>query len=96
LKREVKMVTKTAIPMREAKAEAPVRTARCQHYWMIEPPDSRTSKAECLLCGDQRRFPNYLSDCLIENDREQFEEWLAKHGRRKPKGKGDLDILSEV
>jgi len=90
------MVTKTAIPMREAKAEAPVRTAQCQHYWMIEPPDSRTSRAECVLCGERKRFPNYLSDCLIENDRERFEEWLAKQGRRKPKGKGDLDILSEI
>jgi hypothetical protein len=63
---------------------------------MIDPPELRTSKAECLLCGDQRRFPNYLSDCLVENDKEKFEEWLAKQGRRKPKGKGDLDILSEI
>lgn len=90
------MVTKTATPLREAKSEAPVRTARCQHYWMIEPPGSRTSRAECVLCGERKRFPNYLSDCLIENDREKFEEWLAKQGRRKPKGKGDLDILSEI
>jgi hypothetical protein len=90
------MVTKTATPLREAKAQAPARTARCQHYWMIGPPEFRTSEAECLLCGERKRFPNYLSDCLIENDREQFDEWLAKQGRRKPKGKGDLDILSEI
>jgi hypothetical protein len=90
------MVTKTATPLREAKAQTPVRTARCQHYWMIDPPETRTSVAECLLCGERRRFPNYLSDCLIENDKEKFEEWLAKQGRRKPKGKGDLDILSET
>ena len=90
------MVTKTATPLREAKARDPERTARCQHYWMIDPPETRTSEAECLLCGERRRFPNYLSDCLIENDREKFEEWLAKQGRRKPKGKGDLDVLSEI
>jgi len=90
------MVTKTATPLREAKAQVPARTARCQHYWMIDPPELRTSRAERLLCGERKRFPNYLSDCLIENDREQFEEWLAKQGRRKPKGKGDLDILSEI
>ena len=90
------MVTKTATPMREAKAEPQVRTARCQHYWMIDAPGTRLSNGECLLCGERKRFPNYLSDCLIENDREQFEEWLAKQGRRKPKGKGDLDILSEI
>ena len=48
------------------------------------------------MCGDKRIFPNYLSDCLIENDQEKFEEWLAKQGRMKSKGKGDLDILSEI
>ena len=90
------MVTKTATPLREAKAQAPARTASCQHYWMIDPPDSRTSHADCLLCGERREFPNYLSDCLIENDKEKFEEWLAKQGRKKSKGKGDLDILSEI
>ena len=90
------MVTKTATPLREAKVEAQERTARCQHYWMIDPPDSRTSEAECLLCGEKRRFPNYLSDCLIENDKEKFEEWLAKQGRKKSKGKGDLDTVSEI
>ena len=90
------MVTKTATPLREAKVEAQVRTARCQHYWMIDPPDTRTSEAECLLCGEKRRFPNYLSDCLIDNDQEKFEEWLAKQGRKKSKGKGDLDFVSEI
>ena len=90
------MVTKTATPLREEKVEATVQTARCQHYWMIDPPDTRTSKAECLLCGERRKFPNYLSDCLIENDSEKFEEWLAKQGRRKSKAKGDLDVLSEI
>ena len=90
------MVTKTATPLREAKAQAPAQTARCQHYWMIDPPETRMSEAECLLCGERSKFPNYLSDCLIENDSEKFEEWLAKQGRKKSKGKGDLDILSEI
>jgi hypothetical protein len=89
------MVTKTATPLREAKEQTPVQTARCQHYWIVDPPASRTSEAECLMCGEKRRFPNYLSDCLIDNDQEKFEEWLAKQGRKKSKGKGDLDILSE-
>jgi hypothetical protein len=90
------MVTKTATPLREAKAQSPVQTALCQHYWMIDPPDTRVSNAECVLCGERKKFPNYLSDCLIENDQEKFDEWLAKQGRRKPKGKGDLDIMSEI
>jgi len=90
------MVTKTATPLREEKAQAPELTARCQHYWIIDPPETRTSEAECLMCGERRRFPNYLSDCLIDNDQEKFEEWLAKQGRKKSKGKGDLDIVSEI
>jgi hypothetical protein len=53
---------------------------------MIDAPETRLSNGECLVCGERKRFPNYLSDCLIENDREKFEEWLAKQGRRKPKG----------
>ena len=90
------MVTKTATPLREAKAQHPAPKRICHHYWLIDPPDGRTSRGECLVCGERKRFPNYLSDCLIENDKEKFEEWLAKQGRRKPKGKGDLDILSEI
>lgn len=90
------MVTKTATPLREAKAQAPARAARCRHYWMIDAPDARISQGECLLCRERKAFPNYLSDCLIENDQEKFEGWLAKQGRRKPKAEGDLDILSEI
>jgi hypothetical protein len=90
------MVTKTATPLKEAKVQASVQTARCQHYWTIDPAESRTSQGECLLCRERRTFPNYLSDCLIENDREKFEQWLAKQRRRKPKGKGNWDILSEI
>ena len=89
------MVTKTATPLREAKAQHPAPKRICHHYWMIDPPDGRTSQGECLLCGDHRVFPNYLSDCLIENDQEKFEEWLAKQGRRKPR-RGVDETLSEI
>jgi hypothetical protein len=90
------MVTKTATRPRETRAEAPALTARCQHHWMIDPPETRTSDGECLLCRARKTFPNYLSDCLIEDDKERFEEWLAKQGRKKTKGKGHWDILSEI
>lgn len=90
------MVTKTATSLKEEKVQTPVRTARCQHYWMIDPAEARTSHGECLLCGEMRTFPNYLSDCLIDNDREKFEEWLAKEGRKTRKNKGNWDILSEI
>ena len=91
------MVTKTETPLRHIKEHAPARTARCQHYWLIDPAEGRTSDAECLLCGERRTFPNYLSDCLLESDPEKFEEWLAKEGRRARKEKkGNWDILSEI
>jgi hypothetical protein len=89
------MVTKTATPLREEKEQTPVRTARCQHHWMIGPPESRTSDGECLLCQARKTFPNYLSDCLIENDREKFDEWLAKQGRRKRR-RGNSDLFPEI
>ncbi len=76
--------------------EALQRTAKCQHYWRIDVPDGRLSNGECILCGERKRFPNYLSDCLIENDREKFEEWLAKQSRKKLKGKGNWDTLSDL
>lgn len=90
------MVTKTATPQKELRGEAQTQTALCRHHWLIDPPESRTSSGECILCRARRTFPNYLSDCLIENDAEKFEEWLAKQGRRKPKAKGSWDILSEI
>ncbi|MDM7999032.1 MAG: hypothetical protein QUS33_03280 [Dehalococcoidia bacterium] len=90
------MVTKTATTLREDKERPAVETSRCQHHWLIDPPEGRTSDGECLLCRARKTFPNYLSDCLIENDREKFEEWLARQGRKKAKAKGSWDILSEI
>ena len=90
------MVTKTATPLREEKGQAPVRTARCQHYWMLDPAEGRVSQGECLLCGEQKSFPNYLSDCLVDNDQEKFEEWLARQGRKARKARGNWDVLSEL
>ena len=90
------MVTKTATAVTEEREQVQLRTARCQHYWMIEPAEGRTSSGECLLCGEKKIFPNYISDCLIDNDREKFEEWLAKEGRKARKQKGNWDVLSEI
>ena len=90
------MSTKTALRLKEDKGHAPVQTAGCPHHWLIDPPESRTSNGECMLCRARRTFPNYLSDCLIENDREKYEEWLVKQGRKKAKNKGSWDILAEI
>lgn len=69
----------------EDAAGAAERSGTCRHHWRIETAESRTSYGECLLCKARREFHNYLSDCLIDNDQEKFEEWLAKEGRRKSK-----------
>ena len=84
------MVTRTAAKREnEAGAGRKVEAPPCRHHWMIDAPEARTSHGECLLCQARREFPNYLSDCLIDNDEEKFEEWLARQGRRKPKKGGE-------
>ncbi len=62
---------------------AAAKAVGCRHHWMIDPAQSRTSHGVCLLCRARREFPNYLSDCLIDNDMEKFEQWLAREGRRR-------------
>ncbi len=89
------MVQKPATLTREISTVAPAGSVKCRHYWIIDMPDGRISKGECSLCGEQRGFPNYLSDCLADNDQEKFEEWLSRQGRKKKaKGKYNSDVLS--
>ncbi len=75
----------TAKREEEGAAGAADRGASCRHHWLIQTAESRTSPGECLLCQARREFPNFLSDCLIDNDQEKFEEWLAREGRRQSK-----------
>ncbi len=70
------------------------KAVSCKHHWRIETAESRTSYGECLLCRARREFPNYLSDCLIDNDQEKFEEWLAREGRRRRKSESGLPYLN--
>ncbi len=32
----------------------------CQHHWMIEPADGKTSIGVCKQCGEWREFNNYI------------------------------------
>ena len=32
----------------------------CTHVWQIDPPNGPTSEGMCRLCGETRRFNNYL------------------------------------
>jgi hypothetical protein len=84
------MVTRTATAREpEAKYRAAEKAPQCRHHWMIETPQSRISHGECLLCQARREFPNYLSDCLIDSDKERFEQWLGREGRRRSKKGAD-------
>ncbi len=75
----------TAQGSRENAAGAAENGGTCRHHWRIENAEARTSHGVCLLCQARREFPNYLSDCLMDNDQEKFEEWLAREGRRRSK-----------
>jgi len=40
----------------------------CTHHWIIDNVEGRFSKGRCRLCGRERLFNNFLSDCLAEAD----------------------------
>lgn len=38
----------------------PVEKETCQHYWVIEPAEGKTSIGLCKNCGEWREFDNYI------------------------------------
>jgi hypothetical protein len=50
----------------------------CTHHWIIGRATASVSSGECRVCGAQRQFPNYLSDCLANPDKESYQEWLNR------------------
>ena len=54
-----------------------VRTA-CRHYWVIDRAAGSSSRGTCQICGARRQFQNYLSDCLLNADKEGYHEWLNR------------------
>jgi len=83
----VKIATK-----REEKHEEFVAQQECCHHWIIEMAAGPTSKGICEFCGMQKKYKNYLSDCL-EVDEEKYEEWLRKQRYDKEKRKPEEAIL---
>ena len=50
----------------------------CKHHWEIDPPTTMVSKGVCKLCGEKRQFPNLLSDCIYDPNKERLhEDFLA-------------------
>ena len=34
--------------------------AACRHHWVIQPADGPESQGACQVCGEVRRFKNYV------------------------------------
>jgi hypothetical protein len=93
------MVTRSAVADGERTAEERVSGGGCQHHWVIDAAAGPVSSGRCQSCGTQRRFHNYLPDCLADKDRETYEGWLAKHSqneRRRARAKrGTASLLDD-
>lgn len=63
----------------------------CEHHWEIELANGPMSLGVCRVCGEKKEFHNYLSDCLLDKDKDKYEDWLAKQGR--PKKRESLGIM---
>ena len=61
----------------DAGEQSPVQV-RCIHHWIIGRATASVSNGVCQVCGAQKRFPNYLSDCLANPDKESYQEWLNR------------------
>lgn len=49
-------------------------SAKCVHYWLVNPPDGATSWARCRHCGKRRRFTNRFEGRDHSNNSDLFVE----------------------
>ena len=61
--------------------EDPASAVECKHHWMIDLPDGRVSKGNCLHCGAKKEFPNYFGDCVKDSD--LYDQWINRCDRRE-------------
>ena len=40
-------------------SEATQERSKCEHHWVLDPPEGPVSKGVCRSCGEERDFPNY-------------------------------------
>lgn len=83
------MVKKKATMPKELVAQQ-----ECCHYWIIERAEGSISKGVCLFCGVEKKFRNYLSDCL-KFDEEGYQEWITRLGYDKEERYPREDVLSQ-
>ncbi len=89
-------MTSSTIVLPRTTSEKPTTTRQreyCGHYWEINAAEGPVSLGICRYCGEKREFHNYLPDCLADSDKEKYEEWLAKHGRERPRKRGNVGVI---
>jgi len=62
----------------ERASSDPRLRSSCKHYWVIDRATGSSSRGMCQICGAYRQFQNYLSDCLMNADKEGYHEWLNR------------------
>jgi hypothetical protein len=76
---------RAATTCEDANVERPaiqIGQSSCKHYWEIDRATAQVSRGICKLCGSNRQFPNYLSDCIAGPDKESYQGWLVKQERQ--------------
>ena len=41
----------------------------CRHHWVIQPADGPVSNGSCQMCGDNRKFKNYVESATWGDSR---------------------------
>ena len=84
---------------RNGGAKRSVASRSCNHHWVIDMAQGPVSKGRCELCGTNKDFHNFLSDCMANRNEESYEQWLAKEGRLERKrakaGRGAMSLVEE-
>ena len=85
--------------MNNKEATIPKETAEqqeCRHYWVIKPVAiGRISTGVCKLCGTQKEFGNYITDC-VDLEKEGYLEWGGSQ-RREKKGPDPVEeVFAEI
>jgi len=41
----------------------------CRHHWLIQPADGPVSNGSCQICGENRKFKNYVESATWGDSR---------------------------
>jgi len=67
----------------------------CQHHWVIEAEAGPVSSGTCKYCYSERRFNNYIGDCL-KPDNQGCLERLHWQSHRHLGGERTADEPTEI